>query len=57
MPLSKRSVPRRVSTFSGVATPGGIGVEYLYWGFAGGPLSICALLAAGKIAIVVAKIL
>ena len=33
----------RVSTLSGVATPGGIGVEYLYCGLAGGPLSTCAM--------------
>ena len=37
------SVPKRVSTWSGKATPGGIGVEYLYCGLAGGPVRGCAI--------------
>src|SRR5512135_47813 len=35
----------RVSSLSGIATPGGMEVEFLYCGFAGGPESICAIAA------------
>src|SRR5512144_1281443 len=44
-PSENVSVPMRVSSLSGIATPGGMGVECLYCGFAGGPESICAIAA------------
>jgi hypothetical protein len=43
-PSKKLSVPRRVSTVSGDATPGGRAVEYLYSGVAGEPVNCCPVL-------------
>lgn len=42
----KCSVPKRVTTLSGDATPGGIGVEYLFSGDVGVPVSACPALTA-----------
>ncbi len=45
-PSNRLSVPRRVSILLGASTPGDVGVEYFYFGLAGGPLGVCAMAGA-----------